>query len=138
MSELTDLLLDASVLINLLHVRRLDLLTVTGHFRPVVPEDVLEEIRLPDQRAVLVAELRPRDALLDARPVGPVELPLLADGPQQREGDSLCSEDGLEEPPTGFASEVDRSTLDDGVNVEEVPRPRGRVPRSVYLASRRG
>jgi predicted nucleic acid-binding protein len=57
MSELTDLLLDASVLINLLHVRRLDLLTVTGHFRPVVPEDVLEEIRLPDQREVLVAEL---------------------------------------------------------------------------------
>jgi predicted nucleic acid-binding protein len=57
MSELTDLLLDASVLINLLHVRRLDLLTVTGHFRPVVPEDVLEEIRLPDQREVLAAEL---------------------------------------------------------------------------------
>ena len=53
MSELIDLLLDASVLINLLHVRRLDLLTVTGHFRPVVPEDVLEEIRLPDQREVL-------------------------------------------------------------------------------------
>lgn len=57
MSELIDLLLDASVLINLLHVRRLDILTVTGHFRPVVPEDVLEEIRLPDQREVLAAEL---------------------------------------------------------------------------------
>jgi predicted nucleic acid-binding protein len=58
MSEPSDLLLDASVLINLLHVRRLDLLTVTGHFRPAVPEDVLEEIRLPDQREVLAAELQ--------------------------------------------------------------------------------
>jgi len=63
---------------------------------------------------------RPHDALLDARPVGPMELPLLADGPQQREGDSLRREYRLEEPPAGLASQVDRSAADDGVDVKDL------------------
>jgi predicted nucleic acid-binding protein len=40
---------DATILINLCHVTRLDLLGSLGQFRFVIPDDVVSEVRMPDQ-----------------------------------------------------------------------------------------
>ena len=49
---------DANVLINLMHVSRLDLLAGIPHHEFVVPEHVRDEVKLPEQRAVLDAAVR--------------------------------------------------------------------------------
>lgn len=66
-SAACGLAVDASVLINLLHVDRLALLVDLPAFRVFVPEDVRDEVRLPEQRTAL------QDAL-DARRIEPVVL----------------------------------------------------------------
>jgi predicted nucleic acid-binding protein len=45
--------MDASVLINLLHIGRLPLLARLPDLQPLIPEEVIEEVRLPDQQAEL-------------------------------------------------------------------------------------
>ncbi len=65
---------DANVLINLIHVGRLDLLAGLGGFEFVVPDHVDAEITDPSQRAVL-SEAAQRDVL---RTVSLNELPAIA------------------------------------------------------------
>lgn len=48
-----DVAVDASVLINLVHAGRLRLLVDLRRFRALLPEDVLEEILFPEQRAAV-------------------------------------------------------------------------------------
>ncbi len=52
-ASIRTVVVDASVLINLIHVKRLDLFGKLGGFEFVVPEQVVEEVKYPDQVTVL-------------------------------------------------------------------------------------
>ena len=54
-SRLRIVVTDANVLINLMHVSRLDLLAKIPNYKFVVPEHVREEITIPEQRTALDA-----------------------------------------------------------------------------------
>jgi predicted nucleic acid-binding protein len=59
MSEaLKDVAVDASVLINLVHAGRLRLLVDLRRLRGLIPEDVLEEVLVPEQRAAVEEAIR--------------------------------------------------------------------------------
>ncbi len=53
---------DANVLINLIHVGRLDMLSALGEYEFIVTEHVVEEVTRAEQRAVLLAAIE-RDTL---------------------------------------------------------------------------
>lgn len=57
---------DTNILINLLHVDRLDLLGQIPGYVFVVPEDVVKEVKYPDQAQRLEAALARGEARLDA------------------------------------------------------------------------
>ncbi len=65
--------LDASVLINFLHLERLDILADIAEVDFVVPEQVVEEITVPQQRQTLNAAIRSRQ-LRSERSTVPDEL----------------------------------------------------------------
>ena len=65
--------LDASVLINFLHLERLDILADVAEVDFVVPEQVVEEITVPQQRQTLNAAIRSRQ-LRSERSTVPDEL----------------------------------------------------------------
>jgi predicted nucleic acid-binding protein len=68
---------DANVLINLVHVERLDLLSALADFKFVVPDHVATEITIPEQRQLLQATLARHDLHQDSL-TSPQELALYA------------------------------------------------------------
>jgi predicted nucleic acid-binding protein len=74
----TVIVTDANILINLIHVARLDLLGTLPAFRFVVPDHVAVEIRIPEQRQQFQAALTRHDLHQESL-TAPEELALYAE-----------------------------------------------------------
>lgn len=70
--------LDASVLINLIEARRMDVLEVLAEWRFVAPDQVVEEIQRPEQVAILEVALR-SGRLERESSTDPIEIGVYAD-----------------------------------------------------------
>lgn len=81
---------DASVVINLIHVTRLDLLGSLGNYRFVVPEQVVAEVSLPAQAQSLGQALEAGHLELEVS-TDPVEMEMYADLRQvMGRGEAAC------------------------------------------------